>query len=122
VASASWRLRAGALVLAGALVVHELRYALAGLPADEHAHSYMSWLGPFVCGVLVLAVAEFALRIGGRERVRDVRPIPGVGRRWLGLAALLLAIFALQEVAESGSRLRLSPWALWLLRRRRRRT
>ena len=64
-ASAAWRVRAGALVLVGALVVH-----------------------------------EFAVRLAGRGRSREVPQVPGAGARWLGFAGLLLAIFAAQELAE----------------------
>ncbi|HWH45433.1 MAG TPA: hypothetical protein VNT32_11950 [Thermoleophilaceae bacterium] len=99
-ASSVWRLRAGALVLAGALVVHELRYALAGVVADEHAHSYLSWLGPLVCGVLILAAAEFAFRLRRLARSRELMPVPGVGACCLGFGGLLFVIFALQEGAE----------------------
>jgi hypothetical protein len=98
--SAAWRVRAGALVLAGALAVHELRYALVARDADAHAHAYLSWLGPFLCGVLVLAVAEFALRLAGRRVEGQLPPAPRFGSRWAAFAVLLVAIFAVQETIE----------------------
>ena len=42
--SGVWRLRAGVLLLIGALAVHELRYVLTAAPQDEHAHTYMRGL------------------------------------------------------------------------------
>ena len=98
--SGACRLRAGALVLAGALAVHELRYALAGQHQDEHAHAYMAWLVPIACALVGLALAEFTARVAGRIR-GDGRPahMPA-GVRWLTASTLLTAIFALQEVTE----------------------
>lgn len=51
-ATVAWRLRAGVLIAVGALLVHQVRYALAGLHADSTAHVYLTWLGPLVCGAL----------------------------------------------------------------------
>jgi hypothetical protein len=98
--SAAWRVRAGALVLAGALVVHELRYALVARDADAHAHAYLAWLGPFLCGVLVLTVAEFALRLARRRVDGELPPAPRFRHRWAAFAGLLMAVFALQETIE----------------------
>jgi hypothetical protein len=108
--SAVWRVRAGALVLVGALAVHELRYALVHRHAD--AHAYLAWLGPFLCGVLVLTVAEFALRLARRQAGGGDAPAPRFGPRWAGFAALLFAIFALQETIEMlWAHGALDPWA-----------
>jgi len=88
------------LVLAGALAVHELRYALTGQVQDAHAHAYMTWLVPLACALVGLALAEFSVRIARRIR-GDARPayIPA-GVRWLTASTLLTAIFTLQEVVE----------------------
>lgn len=100
-AGPEWRVRAGVLVLAGALVIHELRYALAGVIADEHAHSYMSWLGPLICGFVILTGAEFVFRVMRRYRPSEMTAVPRGPARWLGFAGLLLAIFAAQEIVEA---------------------
>jgi hypothetical protein len=97
--TAAWRVRAGVLVLLGAIVVHELRYALAGAHADAHAHAYMGRLVPLACALVVLAAIEFAVRLGLRRRM-DTRALESAGVRWLALGTLLLAIFAMQETAE----------------------
>jgi hypothetical protein len=83
----------------GALVVHELRYLLAGQHPDSHAHAYMGRLVPFVSALLLLAAVEFLARLTRRRRVHaDVLAAGGV--RWLALGTILLAIFAAQETAE----------------------
>lgn len=97
--TAAWRVRAGVLVLLGAIVVHELRYALAGAQADSHVHAYMGRLVPLVCALAALAAVEFIVRLGLRRRV-EPRALEAAGVRWLALATLLLAIFAVQETAE----------------------
>lgn len=97
--SAAWRARAGVLVLLGALVVHELRYVLAGQHPDEHAHAYMGRLVPVVSALLLLAAIEFLARLTRRSRVRTDAFTAG-GVRWLALGTILLAIFSAQETAE----------------------
>jgi hypothetical protein len=100
VASGVWRIRAGVLVLGGALAVHQLRYVLAGRHADEHAHAYMPWLIPVACALLGLALAEFAGRLAIRVRKGGGPADVPAGVRWLSASTLLTAIFALQEVTE----------------------
>ena len=95
-----WRLRAGVLVLVGALAVHELRYVLAGAHQDEQAHAYMPWLVPIACALLGLAFAEFGARLAVRVRSSDRPVYLPAGVRWLTASTLLTGIFALQEVAE----------------------
>jgi len=97
--SAAWRARAGILVVLGALVVHELRYVLAGAHPDEHAHAYMGRLVPFVAALLLLAAIEFLVRVTRRRRVH-VDVLAAAGVRWLALGTMLFGIFALQETAE----------------------
>ena len=97
--TAAWRVRAGVLVLMGAIGVHELRYALAGAHADAHAHAYMGRLVPVACALVVLAGVEFASRLARRRRI-DTRVLADGGVRWLAVGILLLAIFAVQETAE----------------------
>lgn len=97
--TAAWRVRAGVLVLCGALVVHELRYLVAGAEANAHAHAYMGRLVPFVSALLLLAAIEFVARLTHRGRVQG-RALEAGGVRWLALGTILLAIFVAQETAE----------------------
>lgn len=96
-----WRVRAGLLLLGGALLLHELRYELVRATAEPHAHSYLSWLGPLLCGALVLGTAEFAVRVlrQRRSEVRETTPRPTT--RWFAFALILFAVFSVQEVAET---------------------
>jgi hypothetical protein len=96
--SGAWRARAAVLVLCGAIAVHQLRYLLAGQHADEHSHAYMGALLPLACGLLVMSVVEFGMRLARRRRAHD--PLAAAGVRWLAIASLLLAIFAVQETVE----------------------
>lgn len=97
--AAAWRVRAGVLVLMGAIAVHELRYALAGAHADAHIHAYMGRLVPLACALVALAIAEFVVRLGLRRRI-ETRTLAAGGVRWLALGVLLLAIFCAQETVE----------------------
>jgi hypothetical protein len=97
--SAAWRARAGVLVLLGALVVHELRYVLAGQHPDEHAHAYMGRLVPLLCALLLVGAIEFVARLMRQRRLRTDAFAAG-GVRWLALGTILLAIFCAQETAE----------------------
>ena len=98
--TAAWRARAGVLVLLGALVVHELRYVLAGRHPDAQAHAYMDRLVPFACALLVLAGDRVpGARLALRRRV-DARALSAGGVRWLALSCMLIGIFAVQESAE----------------------
>ena len=86
-------------MLLGAIVVHELRYLLAGQHPDAHAHAYMGRLVPVVSALLLLAVVEFVARLALRRRVQAAALGAG-GVRWLALGTILLGIFAAQETAE----------------------
>jgi len=100
VGNAAWRIRAGVLLFAAALAVHELRYALTGQPLDEHAHQYFAWLLPIGCALLTLGVVDFAARLAVRAgRGAPVSQLPA-GVRWLALSSVLLAVFCTQEMAE----------------------
>jgi hypothetical protein len=94
VTSAAGRLRLAALLAAGALGVHELRYALAyganaGRHAAEQGHAYLSVLIPLVMLGALVAAAQLLLRFAGG------RPSTGRARRfarlWLGCALTLAA-------------------------------
>lgn len=89
------------LTLLAALAVHELRYSIAGVPQDAHAHAYMSWLIAVAAALAVLAATELGgrLLLGGRGAAHA--EIPPAGVRWLALSSLLTAIFAVQESVET---------------------
>jgi hypothetical protein len=98
-----WRLRAAALTLVGALVVHHGRYAFAS-HEHEHAvaaaHRYLTWLAPVAAVLLLLAVAQLAASLGGRRAER--RPaLPGVRTLWPAATATLLVVFGAQECLET---------------------
>lgn len=98
----AWRVRALLAVLAGGLLVHELRYRLAGVEVDQAAHGYMPWL-QLVVGVLVVAgVVEFAVRLARLVgRGPDVRGGPPPARvLWPVLSVILLVLVAGQEAVE----------------------
>ena len=87
------------LLLAGSVAVHQLVYGLAGVRPDEHVHAYLSWLAPALFALLVLGLAELALRVA---RAHDDPAPPPRGRAlWPVLSALLLAIFVAQESTET---------------------
>jgi hypothetical protein len=103
VTSAAGRLRLAALLAAGALGVHELRYALAyganaGRHAAEQGHAYLSVLIPLVMLGALVAAAQLLLRFAGG------RPSTGRARRfarlWLGCALTLAAAYCAQETIE----------------------
>ena len=98
--SSAWRARAGVLLLAGAVALHQLVYGLARVQPDEHAHAYLDWLRPVLFALLVGGVAEVvvrALRVHRRERT----PPPRGRVLWPVMSALLLAVFVAQEATEA---------------------
>ncbi|HEX2049705.1 MAG TPA: hypothetical protein VHJ34_03620, partial [Actinomycetota bacterium] len=95
-----WRARAAVLVLLGAVAVHRLVYALAGVHADGHAHAYLSWLTPALAGAAFVAALEVAVRALGVHRA-PVRPAPRASRLWPALSVVLVGVFAAQEIGEA---------------------
>jgi hypothetical protein len=87
------------LLLVGSVAVHQLVYGLAGVAPDKHAHAYLAWLTPALFALLVLGVAELALRVGRAHR--DAAAPPRGRALWPVVSALLLAIFVAQETAET---------------------
>jgi hypothetical protein len=94
----------GALLAAGALAVHELRYALAygnhaGGEAAAQGHAYLSVLVPVVVLAALFVVAHALLRFAGA-------PVSGNQRRrrftrlWLGCTVALAAAYCGQELIE----------------------
>lgn len=96
----AWRARAAVLVLVGAVAVHRLVYATAGVQPDAHAHAYLSWLTPALFALLLVGVAEVGLRLLGVHR-RPAAPPPRARVLWPALSVALVAVFAGQEAAEA---------------------
>lgn len=97
-----WRLRALLAVLAGALVVHELRYRLVGVEADAAAHAYLPGLQIAIATLFLGACVEFAVRL-----VRLTRGRPECGGEppparllWPLFTTALVVLVAGQEAAE----------------------
>jgi hypothetical protein len=96
-------LRPAALIAAGALAVHELRYALAGGGAtdalDGHGYVPLAGLG---CGVLLALACGHLLARVARTRRSGPGESGGIGFRlaWTLAAASLLGIFLAQELLE----------------------
>jgi hypothetical protein len=102
----AWRPKAAALLFAGSLAVHELRYVVAYGPGAGHAeatqgHAYLTLLAPAVASAAVLALAAWLVRLAaGRAGPDGESPIPGFRRLWGGMSALLIALFVVQETLE----------------------
>jgi hypothetical protein len=99
----AFRLRCFALLGAGALALHELRYLIAyagdaGRALDEQGHGY---LGTVAALVAVAVVASVATLVGELVRGRGPAARQRSWRlRWLGASGALLVIYAAQELAE----------------------
>jgi hypothetical protein len=90
-------LRASALLAAGSLAVHELRY-VAGygdVPAVG-GHGYLAVVAPLVAVALAVACGGWLVRIG-----RAAAPATRGPLTWFAAATALLAIFVAQEAVES---------------------
>jgi hypothetical protein len=90
-----------ALLAAGALGLHELRYLISwGSSADtaleRHGHAYLGVAAPLVAALLAIALAQLVLRLA-RPRASTA---PARGKLWLGAGVALLAIYASQETLE----------------------
>jgi hypothetical protein len=105
-------LRAGALLAAGALAVHELRY-LAGYGSDAahvlgaQGHAYLIPVLPLVTLLLALALARFLLALidpsraaGGAPGVAGEARGPRLPVLWLGSTVCLWTVYACQELLE----------------------
>jgi hypothetical protein len=88
--------------MAGGVVVHELRYRLAGIEAHDAAHAYVPWLQIVVATVVLGAVVEFGVRlrrlVGWREQTVGEPPPARV--LWPVLTVALLVLVGGQEAAE----------------------
>jgi hypothetical protein len=95
-----------ALLAAGSLLVHELRY-VAGYGGDyrqalaEQGHSYTTWLEALTFALIVLAGARFGISLVRARGSAAVEPqLPRLGRLWLCSGTGLAAIYTLQEGLE----------------------
>jgi hypothetical protein len=103
VTSAARRFRLAALLAAGALAVHELRYALAygehaGREASAQGHAYLTVLIPVIVLAALFAAAQALLRFAGGP-AGDDRTRRFV-RLWLGCTLALAAAYCGQELIE----------------------
>jgi hypothetical protein len=103
VTSAARRFRLAALLAAGALAVHELRYALAygdhaGREASTQGHAYLTVLVPVVVLAALFAAAQALLRFAGGPASPDRRL--RFTRLWLGCTLALAAAYCGQELIE----------------------
>jgi hypothetical protein len=97
-------LRTAALLAAGALGVHELRYGLAfgahaqGRLAAE-GHAYLGWLSPAVVGLVVLAASALVHTLARGGRPHAARP-RRFGLLWAACASALAFAYVTQEGLE----------------------
>jgi hypothetical protein len=95
--------RAAALLAAGSVAIHQLRYAIGYGPAADHElavheHGYLEVALPVVVALTVLALAAVLLRFArGGSRPR---PPASFGPLWLGSVVVLAAIYGIQESVE----------------------
>jgi len=91
------------VLLAGAYVVHTLRYVLAfgsgaGGELLAQGHGYLAAAPPVLTVLLAAAVGGLVLRLAAGAEGRAAEP--SVGRVWGVSATALLAMFVAQESAE----------------------
>jgi len=99
--------RSAALLAAGVLAVHELRY-LAGYGdrADAasvaHGHEYLSLAGPLVAAVLAAACGRFAAALlTARRTGRSEARRPRLATTWAAASMILVAAYVGQESLEA---------------------
>jgi hypothetical protein len=100
------KLRAGALIAASALALHELRYLFgygdgAGQAIGEQGHSYLPAAGAFVALALALAGVQLAAALSGVLRgPAAARPRAPFAVTWALATLALLGVYAGQELTE----------------------
>ena len=99
--------RTAALIAAGVLAVHELRY-LAGYgdraeaASVAHGHEYLSVAGPLVAAVLAAACGRFAAALlNARRTGRSEARRPGLLTAWATASSILAAAYIGQESLEA---------------------
>jgi hypothetical protein len=90
-------LRAGAMLAAGSLAVHELRF-LAGYGGENSVggHGYLAWAAPLLALLIAAACGAWLARVGRSGASAPRR----FGVTWIGAAGSLLATYVLQETVE----------------------
>lgn len=100
------KLRAASLLAAGAVFVHELRYAAAyggsaGQALAVQGHSYLPLVESLVALLVLFAVARFALTtFRARDGVVTEATPPPFARLWTGASIALATLYTLQEGFE----------------------
>jgi hypothetical protein len=97
----------GALVPAGALAVHQLRFMLAfgsgaGTELTRQGHNYLHSLVPWIVSLLAVAVGGFLWSLGRalRGQVSVPRYTLSLLALWIVCSACLVAIYVTQEFLE----------------------
>src|SRR4051794_40178748 len=99
-------LRLAPLLAIGALAVHQLRYALGSGGTTAAGHGYLGAAGAILAGVCVVALAAALARV-----VRGASStVPRLARLWAGATLALVAVFAVQELAEGTSPVAHGGW------------
>jgi hypothetical protein len=99
-----WRLRAAAVLLAGAFALHQLRYAILPDAHGDQGHDYLPAAAAMAAGVLALAALQFARTLLRAWRGRETAGVaPSLRRGWVEAALVLLAVHVAQEGAETAA-------------------
>jgi hypothetical protein len=98
-------LRFVALLAAGSVMVHELRYMVgygeqANTVMVQQGHSYMPLLEALAAVLIVFAGARFALSLVRANRNARAHESPGFLPLWLSASAVLSTVYTLQEGIE----------------------
>ena len=99
--------RTAALLAAGVLAVHELRYMAgygerAGAASMAHGHEYLSLAGPLVAAGLAAACGGFAAALLNAWRTgRSEGRGPRLSTAWATASSVLLAAYVGQESLEA---------------------
>jgi hypothetical protein len=94
------RLRRAALLISGAALLHELRFALAPVHGGEGpGHAYLHAALPSITVLLALAAVGFVARLVAPRHEHGARR--SLRAEWLGCALVLFCAFVLQEGCES---------------------
>jgi hypothetical protein len=107
-------LRAVALLAAGAVAIHQLRYAIAYGDGASHAlavhnHSYFEFALPAVATVFVVALAGLLVRVAHGRSAAPGRRMSFV-TLWLACALTLGTIYGMQESLEGAGALAGGGW------------